>query len=140
MGTIAAQITCLTIVCSIVYSDADQRKYQCSASLAFVRGIHRRPVNSPHKWPVTRKNFPFYDVIMPKHNKTQQSANRVRISTEALYQKRQNKMKLILSRMQVQQSTSVRLYYDYQINKNYISKQTLPWLPSRGLFITVGLL
>ena len=43
---------------------ADQRKHQSSASLAFVRGIHRWPVNSPHKWPVTRKMFPFYDVIM----------------------------------------------------------------------------
>ena len=40
------------------------RKYQSSASLAFVRGIHRWPVNSPHKWPVTRKMFPFDDVIM----------------------------------------------------------------------------
>ena len=42
----------------------DQRKHQRSASLAFVRGIHRGPVNSPHKWPVTRKMFPFDDVIM----------------------------------------------------------------------------
>ena len=40
------------------------RKYQSSASLAFVRGIHRGPVNCPHKWPVTRKMFPFDDVIM----------------------------------------------------------------------------
>ena len=64
MGTIASQITRLTIVYSTVYSDADQRKYQSSASLAFVRGIHRRPVNTPHKWPVTRKIFPFDDVIM----------------------------------------------------------------------------
>ena len=29
-----------------------------------MRGIHRWPVNSPHKWPVTRKMFPFVDVIM----------------------------------------------------------------------------
>ena len=64
MGTIASQITSLTVVYSTVYSDADQRKYQSSASLAFVWGIHRRPVNSPHKWPVTRKMFPFDDVIM----------------------------------------------------------------------------
>ena len=65
MGAIASQITSLTIVYSIVYSDADQRKYQSSASLAFVQGIHRGPVNSPHKWPVTRrKMFPFGDVIM----------------------------------------------------------------------------
>ena len=64
MGTMASQMTSLTIVYSTVYSDADQRKYQSSASLAFVRGIHRRPVNSTHKWPVTQKMFPFDDVIM----------------------------------------------------------------------------
>ena len=40
MGVIASQIISLTIVYSIVYSDADQRKHQSSASLAFVRGIH----------------------------------------------------------------------------------------------------
>ena len=64
MGAIASQITSLTIVFSTVYSDADQNKHQSSASLAFVQGIHRGPVNSPHKWPVTRKMFPFDDVIM----------------------------------------------------------------------------
>ena len=64
MGAIASQITSLTIVYSTVYSDADQRKHQSSASLAFVWGIHRGPVNSPHKWPVTRKMFPLDDVIM----------------------------------------------------------------------------
>ena len=64
MGSIASQITNLTIVYSIFYSDADQRKHQSSASLAFVRGIHRAPVNSSHKWPVTRNMFPFDDVIM----------------------------------------------------------------------------
>ena len=50
MGAIASQITSLTIVYSTVYSDADQRKHQSSASLAFVRGIHC--------------NVPFDDVIM----------------------------------------------------------------------------
>ena len=64
MNAIVSQITILTIVYSTVYSDADQRKHQSSASLAFVWGIHRGPVNSPHKWPVTRKMFPFDDVIM----------------------------------------------------------------------------
>ena len=64
MGVIASQIISLTIVYSIVYSDVDQRKHQTSASLAFVRGSHRGPVNSPHKWPVTRRMFPFDDVIM----------------------------------------------------------------------------
>ena len=57
MGTMASPITSLTIVYSIVFSDADQRKHQSSASLAFLGGIHREPVNSPHKWPVTRKCF-----------------------------------------------------------------------------------
>ena len=64
MGAIASQTTSLTIVYSTVYSGADQSKHQSSASLAFVWGIHRGPVNSPHKWPVTRKMFPFDDVIM----------------------------------------------------------------------------
>ena len=57
IGSIASQITSLTIVYSSVYSGADQRTHQSSASLAFVRGIHRRPVNSPHKGSVTRKCF-----------------------------------------------------------------------------------
>ena len=60
----ASQITSLTSVKSTVYSDEDQRKHQSSALLAFVRGIHRGPMNSPHKRPVTRKMFPFHDVIM----------------------------------------------------------------------------
>ena len=34
------------------------KKTPISASLAFVRGTHRGPVNSPHTWPVTRKMFP----------------------------------------------------------------------------------
>ena len=57
MGAIASQITSLTIVYLTIYSGADQRKHQSSASLAFVRGIPRWSVNSPHKWPVTRKCF-----------------------------------------------------------------------------------
>ena len=67
MGAMSSQITSLMIVYSTVYSGADQRKHQSSASLAFVRGIHRGPVNSPHKWPVARKMFPFDDVIMSSH-------------------------------------------------------------------------
>ena len=64
MSAMASQITSLTFVYSTIYSGADQRKHQSSTSLAFVRGIHRGPVNSPHKGPVTRKMFPFDDVIM----------------------------------------------------------------------------
>ena len=61
---LASQITSLTVVYSIVYSGVNQRKHQSSASLAIVREIHRGPVNFPQKWPVTRKMFPFDDVIM----------------------------------------------------------------------------
>ena len=67
MGVMSSQITSLTIVKSTVYSGADQRKHQSSASLSFVREIHRKPVNSPHKGPVTRRMFPFDDVIMHRH-------------------------------------------------------------------------
>ena len=53
MCAMASQITSLKIVYSTVYSGADQRKHQISASLAFV-----------HKGPVTREIFPFDDVII----------------------------------------------------------------------------
>ena len=55
----ASQITSPTIVYSTVYSGTDQRKHQSSASLTFVRWIHRWPVNSPHKGSVTRKMFQY---------------------------------------------------------------------------------
>ena len=64
MGTMASQITRLTIVYSTVNSGTNKIKHQSSASLAFMRGIDRWLVNFPHKGPVTRKMFPFDDVIM----------------------------------------------------------------------------
>ena len=64
MGAMASQITSLTIVYLTCYSGADQRKHQSSESLALCAGIAPGPVNSPHKWPVTRKMFPFDYVIM----------------------------------------------------------------------------
>ena len=73
MGTIASQITSLTIVYSIVYSDADQRKHQNSASLAFVPGSHR---------PVTRIMFPFDDVIMWREHIHSINQHVVHIGTE----------------------------------------------------------
>ena len=60
MSVMASQITSIPTVCS----GAHQRKHQSSALLAFVRGIHRWPADSPHKGPVTQKTFPFDDVIM----------------------------------------------------------------------------
>ena len=63
MGMMASQITSLAVVYSTIYSGADQRTHQCSASLAFVL-----PVNSLHKGPVMQKMFPFDDVIMQLDN------------------------------------------------------------------------
>ena len=70
MGAMASQITSLPIVYSTVYSGADQRIHKSSASPAFVRGIHRWPLNTPHKGPVTQKRFPFDDVIMKENTRT----------------------------------------------------------------------
>ena len=89
MSEMASQITSLTIVYSTVYSGLDQRKYQSSASLASVRGIHRSPVNSLHK--VTRKMFPFDDVIMnvlkltisPQQNKQNKTVKQKRCNSIA---------------------------------------------------------
>ena len=64
ISMMASQITSLTIVYSTIYSGADQKRHQSSASLAFMRGIHRWPVNSLHKGPETRKMFPFDDIII----------------------------------------------------------------------------
>ena len=71
MLAMASQVTCVSIVYSAVCSSADQRKHESFASLAFVRGIHRWTVNSPHKGPVMRTMFPF-DVVIMKKNVTPQ--------------------------------------------------------------------
>ena len=63
LSAMASQITSISIVYSTVCSGADERK-QSSASLAFVSGIYRWPVISPHKGPVKRKMFPFDDVMI----------------------------------------------------------------------------
>ena len=64
MRKMPSQITSVSTVCTTVCSGTDQRKHRCAASLAFVRRIHRWPVNSPQKGPATQKMFPFDDVIM----------------------------------------------------------------------------
>ena len=76
MSSMASQVTSLMIVYWTVCWGPDQRKHQSSASLAYVWGIHRRPVNSPHKWPVTRKGFPLDDVIMSHDNATNRHGQR----------------------------------------------------------------
>ena len=55
MSVMASQIIGVSIVSSIVCPGVDERRHQSSASLAFVRGIHRWPTDSPHKGLVTRK-------------------------------------------------------------------------------------
>ena len=80
MGAIASHITILAIVYSAVWLGTDQRKHQSSVSLAFLRGIHRRPVNSPHKGPVTRKMLPFDDVIMlAKEERSVKAAGKISV-------------------------------------------------------------
>ena len=64
MSAMVFQITGVSIVCSTICSGTDQRKHQSFALLACVRGIHRWPVNSPHKRQVMRKMFPFDDVTV----------------------------------------------------------------------------
>ena len=73
MSVMASLITGVWIAYLTVSSGADQRKHQSSAWLVFARGIHRWPVNSPHKGPVTRKIFPFDDVIMQALNERRYS-------------------------------------------------------------------
>ena len=60
INMVASQITGVSIVCSAVCSCADQRINQGSASLGFVREIHRWPVNSPHKWPASNAEKYFH--------------------------------------------------------------------------------
>ena len=64
MDAMESQITGVTVVCSTVCSGANQRKHQSPALSAFVRGIHRLPLDFPYKGPVMRKMFPFDEVVM----------------------------------------------------------------------------
>ena len=64
MSAMVSQTTVVSIVYLTVDWGVDQRKNQRSVSLAFVRGIHWWPVNSPHKGPITCKMLPFCDFTM----------------------------------------------------------------------------
>ena len=68
----ASQLSGNSIVFSTDCSGAHKIKHQSSASLVFVRGIHRWSVNSPDEGPVTGKMFPFYVIIMSQlqHTRT----------------------------------------------------------------------
>ena len=64
MATMASQITILTVVYSTVYLDADQRKHQRSASLAFVWGVPRDRWIPRTKGQSRGNFFPFEDFFM----------------------------------------------------------------------------
>ena len=70
-----SMVSQITIVCTSVCSGADQRGHQSSASLSLLREIHRSPVDSPHKGPVTRKIFPFDEVIMKSVNSSERQGS-----------------------------------------------------------------
>ena len=74
MGAIASQITSPTIFYSTDYSDAEQRKRQTPRHWPLCGEFLPGTGEFPHKWPVTRKMFPFDDVIMIKHNNAQTCA------------------------------------------------------------------
>ena len=82
MGTIASRMTSRTVVYSSVYSGADQRKHQSSASLAFVRGIHgdffainatclQQHIRAQIQWP-THNDKAFF-ILMHKINQVMAS-------------------------------------------------------------------
>ena len=106
MGAMSSQIISLMIVYLTVYSGADQRKHQISASLAFVREIPRWQVNSPHKWPVTPKMFPVDDVIMI--NQTQGGAA-LRFITYRSTTKQTNVLLIVIELTVLGKSTSFGL-------------------------------
>ena len=70
MSVMASQITASRLFTqSFFRAQMKERKLQSTASLAFMRGNHWWPENSPHKRSVTRKMFPIDDVIviMPEY-------------------------------------------------------------------------
>ena len=69
MGAMAYQVTGVWVVWSTVCAGVYQRKHQNSVSLDFLRGIHRWPMDSAHKGPVTQKMFPFDDLFMSNYPK-----------------------------------------------------------------------
>ena len=147
MSLIASQITSLTIVYSTVYSDANQRKHQSSASLVFVRGIHRGHMNSPHKGPVTRKIFPFDDVIMWWYVRGNRSAVQFSLEINWRVYNTQDKMSHILNGRKKNLFNEVfsqlppwehniRLYSTY--NKSGVRTSQRQWVPHGHMAYHVG--
>ena len=84
MSVMVSPITSLKTVYSTVYSRTDQRKYQSSAPLAYVQGIHQWPMNSLHKGPVIGKMFPFDDIMWTAMVKTWFNRNILASASESL--------------------------------------------------------
>ena len=63
MSIMTSQVTENIIVCPIVYSGWQQRKHQSSTLLVLLRRLPGSPVDSPHKWPITRTTFAYQDVV-----------------------------------------------------------------------------
>ena len=136
MDAMRSQITRVSIVWSTVCSGADHRKHQRIASLAFMRGIHRWPVESPHKVPATRKMFPFHDVIMVSlgtkacagtpmtklcHNGSRRYTDRVILSLFLYFRVVTGIYGLILPAAGLAvfvQEKSIQFYHDYKSNTN----------------------
>ena len=68
------------------------KKTSNSTSLAFVWVIHRGPVNSPHKWPVTRKCF---HLMTPSCSFTSPGDDALDLLTFSSYKKPQELLKWI---------------------------------------------
>ena len=64
MSAMASQITSVSIFSQLFVYVQIKENIKARRHWPLCEGIHRWPVDSPHKGPVTRKMFPFDDVIM----------------------------------------------------------------------------
>ena len=64
MAVMASQINANRLFVQQIVKGNSRGHVKTPHDWAFVMGIRRRPVDSPHKWPVTRNAFPWYDVFM----------------------------------------------------------------------------
>ena len=127
MNAMVSQITGVSTACSADCSGADQRKRQSSASLAFVMGIHRWPVDSPHKRPVTRKLLPLDDAVHTTNHKQLKGIKSL-LPTTARF----NLTKIHYSLMPLQQ----RQIHQTQPRRRWHRAQSTSMLISRGLYYT----
>ena len=133
MGAIASQITSLTIVYSTVYADADQRKHHSLALLALCAGNSPGPMISPHKWPVTRKMFPFDDVIVMLSDTCRWKLFSTKLSLVQYIYFKQNFVLFQTTSFQCHQSWTYQLYF-ISCDRLFI-----PWVSAKRLKTDVGL-